>query len=70
LKNTLSSSAAASGSAILKIMKLLPMSYRVSKLIACFMLRFHDAAPNTLTGWIVDLKLFYVIQTCPLIAFI
>ena len=54
LRKTLSVPAAASGSAILKVLGVPPMSFRASKLNACFMARVYDAAPSTLTAKIVS----------------
>ena len=49
-RKTLSVPATASGSAILKVLGVPPMSFRASKLNACFMARVYDAEPDTLTA--------------------
>lgn len=50
LRKTLSVPVTASGNAILKIQGISPMSFRASKLNACFTARVYGAGPNTLTG--------------------
>ena len=54
LRRVLSVPVAASGSAILKILGVPPMSSKASKLNAYFVARVYDAAPNTLTAKIVS----------------
>ena len=54
LRKALSVPATASGSAILKVLGVPPMSFRASKLNACFMARVYDAGPDTLTTKIVS----------------
>ena len=46
--------ATASGSAILKVLGVPPMSFRASKLNACFMARIYDAQPDTPTSKILS----------------
>ena len=46
LRKTLSVPATASGSAILKVLGVPPMSFRSSKLNACFIARVYDATPG------------------------
>ena len=54
LRKTLSVPATASGSAILKVPGVPPMSFRANELNACFMARVYDAGPDTLTTKIVS----------------
>ena len=54
LRKTLSVPSTASSSAIPKVLGVLPMSYRASKLNACFIARVYDAQPGTLTGNILS----------------
>ena len=53
LRKTLSLPVTASGDGLLKVLGLPPMSFRASKLNACFMARIHDAQPDTLTAKVV-----------------
>ena len=54
LGRTLSMPAAASGSAILKVLGVPPMSFRASKLNLGFMARIYDAQPSILTAKILS----------------
>ena len=54
LRKALSVPVAAGGSAILKVLGVPPMSFRASKLNACFMARVYDAGPDTLTAKILS----------------
>ena len=53
LRKTLPMPITASGSAILKVLGVPPMSFRASKLSAGFMARVYDAQPDTLTSKIL-----------------
>ena len=57
LRKTLSMPTTASGSAILKVLGVQPMSFRASKLNAGFMARIYDAQPDTLTSKILSYAL-------------
>ena len=54
LRKMLSMPAAASGSAILKVLGVPPMSFRASKPNAGFMARIYDAQPDALTPLVED----------------
>ena len=54
LRRVLSVPVTAGDSAILKVLGVPPMSFKASKLNACFMAHVYDAAPNTLTAEVVS----------------